>query len=164
MSKKSKKTTATKPRFKVIWPSERWESRIHVIDKQDNEIPDIDYYWRDPGMVLGMERLSEASCCGFPQLGIFECFNDTIFSKHAREIGEALRDKMVAKKVPYMVAYLPNTKEWLHYRTMLDGAGFKPTVSLKSLHGKYTNSRWEWFGPTFTPEKTDEKAVRPSVS
>lgn len=94
---------------------------------------------RDPlwGAIIGEEN----SCCGFPVLLQFE--ENHGVEKHAKEIGKHLAKELEAHMV-YLSAYVPETRDFAGTRAILEAAGFKPGVSLRSGHGKYHNVRWEW--------------------
>lgn len=83
----------------------------------------------------------EESCCGFPVLMNFEEYKAT--ETRSKEIGAELA-KALEKNMVYLSAYVPETKDFTATRAILEAAGFKPGVALRSGHGKYHNVRWEW--------------------
>lgn len=95
---------------------------------------DRDTLW---GAIIG----EEDSCCGFPVLSDFE--ENRGLDKYAKEIGEHL-GRELEKHMVYLSAYVPETRDFAGTRAILEAAGFKPGVSLRSGHGKYHNVRWEW--------------------
>lgn len=105
--------------------------------------------WKDEKFLFGCSLVDEQSCCGFPVLCEFSSTKDAI--PHADEIAKELKKWMTAKgeevlkKKGYQCAYLPDQKVYDGARAVLQAAGFMPGVKLKSNHGNYTNTRWEWF-------------------
>lgn len=141
MSKKSKPTTNSKLEFS--WPGPKsWRREINVVERFDDII-----VWR--------ARLSsEGSCCGFPVLSNFmEDIYDEVDRKktllYTQEIGEWLHKKLREHKIKYICAYVPDNREFLPEQLIFTAATFQRGVVLKSKHGRYTNTRWEWYSSDY---------------
>ncbi len=115
-----------------------------------------------PKEIWNCAEISEPLCCGIPVLGDFSREDDDSpentprpktekLLKLAPEIGQLLGDRLKKLKgrKQYFCAYIPDLKSWEPERVIFETAGFKRGVSLKSKHGRYTNTRWEWFSPSY---------------
>lgn len=106
--------------------------------------------------------MQEATCCGFPVIGDFSlesAITRKTLKPYIPEIAKVLIGQLKKKKYKYIDTYIPDTKEYSFERAVMVEAGFKPAVSLKSKHGKYTNTRWEWFSSTYKPKKAYAKTI-----
>ena len=112
---------------------------------------------QDPDMYYGRKYLwsacisTEESCCGFSVLSDFG--TNKVDKGIAKQIGEKMKEVWTKEKAQYIAAYVPDQKRYDSVRLILVTAGFKPQAQVKSIHGKYTNTRWEWFGPTYKEPK-----------
>ena len=97
---------------------------------------------------------TETTCCGIPLMMDFWEAKE-ISNVHIKEMGAKLAEHLQANCL-YMQAYLPEREAYRTARKVLEAAGFKVGLSLKSNHGKYKNCRWEWFP---NPEAKNEKIV-----
>jgi hypothetical protein len=95
---------------------------------------------------------TEPTCCAFKVLGDFYCRNKEGAGKYTKMIGEALGERLKQRK-EYISAYTPDNAEYKETRAILEAAGFQKGMTIKSTHGKYTNTRWEWIP---TGEKLEE--------
>ena len=104
---------------------------------------------------------SEASCCGFTTLqGFVSTADQGLIKDCLPEAGTLLKKFLDAHNVDHCTAYVPDQIAYEMTMEILAEAGFKPTLSTKSKHGAYTNTRWEWYSPTFKVKVTpNEKTV-----
>lgn len=98
------------------------------------------------------DMISQESCCGFTVLTGFGYDNGEtpksakkLFQTYVKECGKALHDALKKSDVRYVSAYVPDTKEYANTTALMIAAGFIESVSVKSEHGDYTNTRWEWY-------------------
>lgn len=112
----------------------------------------LGYWWNPPAdCIFECSVSSEATCCGFPVIGDFMEYDKKLDDETVRQIAERfvkfLKDKKRGElfNKGYFAAYVPDTKEYDVTRRILVATGWKPQVSLKSNHGRYTNTRWEWY-------------------
>lgn len=122
------------------------------------------WYYPEMRTLFACELSQEDTCCGFPQLGNFETDLNDIPEGEEEKIVKALLDFMTEgndelKKKGYYSAYIPDTKEYDKVRKVFVLAGFVPGVQLKSNHGNYTNTRWEWFDGKKVDCPLDKKHV-----
>lgn len=111
-----------------------------------------DPWWMpEKRMIFGCELMQEESCCGFPQLGGFETGLDEIPAGQEEFVVKTFKNWMnkkdgnALKSKGYYSAYIPDIKQYDKVRKVFIAAGYIPGVRLKSNHGDYTNTRWEWF-------------------
>lgn len=125
-----------------------------------------DYYsheknW-DYSTIMEMSVVQEETCCGFFQLsGFFDPNgrdNKAFLRQHMDDLAKEISKRF--KKYIFLAAYVPNTKKYKLVKELLLKVGFVPGVTLKTKHdARYTNTRWEWFGPKYKEVKR-EKIVR----
>ena len=111
--------------------------------------------YKEIEQIVAVGLTSDESCCGFPVLAGWEC--GKMPDEVEKEVVKRFKEWMVGrhevlKNKGYMSAYIPDQKTYETARRILKGAGFVEGVKLKSNHGPYTNTRWEWF---------DNKKVKP---
>jgi hypothetical protein len=140
---------------------------IKIPDEPKNRYGDKWYEWyykwgdgraQQRHMIFDAYITQEESCCGFAVIGgLDSCDDPKLFKKIAEPAGKEFGKKL--KKYKYLSAYVPDTKQYETVQKFLEAAGFKPGTSVKSNHGRYTNTRWE-----YQPEKVKrEKALSSSI-
>ncbi len=163
MTKSAKNSTASKPEAKLIFSGDvnqygEFEFQAMLETTQKGSYGDFEIYHH----IWSAYLATEDSCCGFYVLGSFDDHDYDISRvprkaslPYVKAIGKEL-DKRLDKKMKYVSAYVPNQKQYDLTKGILNAAGFKPQVSLKSNHGKYTNTRWEWFGSDYREVKPEK--------
>lgn len=149
MSKKSKTLAKnSESSVKVYFEEDDWGGNYTTMEVREvKEAPAtakggyITNYGAAQGNIFTAEFGSEENCCGFPLMCQF--YERPAALKHAKVIGERLKE-WLGKNAVYMQAYVPSKKGYKATEAILKAAGFEPTVSLASSHGKYHNMRWEW--------------------
>lgn len=152
---------ATKKKSKLIFNAKPYQfEALRELPLEETD----DYWGEDVQVLFSCEMEAEITCCGFPVIGQFDLGIEKPSEEEAEQIGKALVKWMGTKKYGhlfkkgYVAAYVPDTKGYDGIRRVLQAAGFTKQVSLKSNHGRYTNTRWEWYKPT--KGKTSEKNLR----
>jgi hypothetical protein len=108
---------------------------------------------------------STMSCCGFQELTEYRNPTPAVLKwikAHSDEVVSQF--KAWCETHHYLVAYVPDTKDYTLIRELMEAVGWKKVATLPSKHGRgrYTNTCWNWFGPKYNPNpkvKRNEKAV-----
>lgn len=155
--KQAPKTVEVKPEKELVIRDDGYGFRVMRREKYSaaalrKKQAVLGYWWQPPAdYIFECNVSAEATCCGFPVVGNFVEYTKKLSGEEIKHIAERFVEFLSDKKrgelfsKGYYAAYVPDLKDYEVARSILVESGWKPQVSLRSNHGRYTNTRWEWY-------------------